>query len=233
MSPVKFEKRDRLGVIFDLDGVLVDSSEYHYLSWLAWGREVNEIDKAELSREWFAATFGSRNESIIPPLFSRRLDEAEVARHAARKEELFREQALGKLEPLPGAGELVVSLAKAGFLLAIGSSTPPENLTVVLDDIGLASHFPEQYRVCGGDVKEGKPDPEVFLTAASRMDLPPGRCLVIEDAGVGVRAAKAAGMACVGVTTTRPAERLKEAGADWVVGSLEDIDVSLIWPDLF
>lgn len=233
MSPVKFEKRDRLGVIFDLDGVLVDSSEYHYLSWLAWGDEVDEIDKAELSREWFAATFGSRNESIIPSLFSRALTEAEVTRHAQRKEELFRELAVGKLVPLPGAMELVTALTEAGFLLAIGSSTPPENLGVVLDEIGLAPFFPIERRVCGADVTNGKPDPEVFLMAAQRLDLPPGRCLVIEDAGVGVRAAKAAGMACVGVTTTRPAERLKEAGADWVVGSLEDIDVSLIWPDLF
>ncbi len=225
MSNEKFEKRDRIGVIFDLDGVLVDSTEFHYRSWLAWGEEVEEIDPADLSRHWFEATFGSRNESIIPPLFNRALTESEVARHAARKEELFRKLAMGKLETLPGARELVASLADAGFLLAIGSSTPPENLTVVLEQIGLAARFPAEHRVCGADVKLGKPDPEVFLTAADRLDLPPGRCLVIEDAGVGVQAAKAADMACIGVTTTRTEARLLEAGADWVVDSLEELNV--------
>lgn len=216
-------RSENWGVIFDLDGVLVDSSEFHYRSWLAWGQEVEDIDLADLTREWFGATFGSRNGSIIPPLFQRPLGEAEITRHADRKEELFRELAVGHLEPLPGASELVEGLAQAGIPVAIGSSTPPENLLIVLEEIGLASFFPAGLRVCGADVVKGKPDPEVFLAAAQRLGLPPARCVVIEDAGVGVRAARAAGIACIGVTTTRPTVRLKEAGADWIVGSLEDV----------
>jgi len=230
--------KNRLGVIFDLDGVLVDSSEFHYGSWLAWGREVDEIDPTDLSREWFEATFGSRNGSIIPPLFDGPLTAAEIARHAHRKEELFRELALGRLEPLPGSRELVACLTEAGVPMAIGSSTPPENLAIVLEQIGLSSFFPQEHRVCGADVTKGKPDPEVFLTAAQRLDLPPALCVVIEDAGVGIKAAKAAGMACIGVTTTssssrsetercpdatRSAKKLEEAGADVVVGSLEEV----------
>ena len=186
--------RTSYGVIFDLDGVLVDSSKFHYESWLSWGREVDEVDLADLSGEWFSATFGSRNESIIPPLFHRRLTDREIARHANRKEELFRQIAIDRLEPLPGARELVASLTEVGIRVAIGSSTPPENLGVVLERIGLASYFPTEHRVCGADVTRGKPDPEVFLAAAARLGLPPARCLVVEDAGVGVRAAKAAGI---------------------------------------
>jgi len=121
---------------------------------------------------------------------------------------------------MPGVMELLRALAKAGFGLAIGSSAPPENIEVVLDR--LQAHALFDAVVSAADVTRGKPDPQVFLTAAARLRIPPERCVVVEDAALGVEAAKAAGMATVGfISTGRTRESL--AAADLVVDRLSDL----------
>lgn len=206
------------GVIFDLDGVLVDTSECHYQSWLALGREYGFT----MSRDFFLETFGQRNVTIIPHLVSQTLSPEEIHQLSERKEELYRQICRGQLQPLPGALQLVRSLSEAGFKLAIGSSTARANIDLVLEELELKPFF--QTIVSAEEVRRGKPDPEVFLKAAARMGVPPSKCVVIEDAPAGIEAGKRAGMRTIAVTTTHPRERF-EGIADKVVKSLEFLTI--------
>lgn len=202
-------------MIFDLDGVLVDSSAFHQESWRLVGLERG----FEMTDELFWRTFGMPNRQILPLLLSRELADQEVAELSERKEEAYRQLAAGRMQALPGSRELVRAVAEAGLRVALGSSTPMSNIRVVLDALGIREHF-EQI-VCSDDVTHGKPHPEVFLKAAGKLGVAPNRCAVIEDAVVGVEAAKAAGMRCIAVTTTHGAEKLR--AADLVVPDLTHV----------
>lgn len=200
--------------IFDLDGVLIDSSPFHYEGWVRLGKEVGFT----MTPEFFRATFGRRNDAILRRLVPDATEE-QIARWSDRKEALYREAARGKLRPLPGATELLQVLRGRGFRLAIASSTPRQNITFALAELKLMGTF--DVLVGAEDVQRGKPDPEVFLTAAQRLCVPPSSCVVFEDAVAGVEAAKRGGMKCIAVTTTNPREKLD--AADLVVDSLMEV----------
>jgi beta-phosphoglucomutase family hydrolase len=200
-------------VLWDLDGVLVDSAPYH---GRAWG-ELMASQGRELSDAEFRRTFGWRNDAILSYLLGD-LSPEDVTRLAARKEELFREAARGNIVALPGALALLRLLRERGLELALVSSTPRANIDLVLSSLGLETAF--DVVIGEEDVKHGKPDPEGFLLAAERLAVAPGECVVIEDAPAGVEAAKRGGMRCVGVSRDRPRDAL--ALADLVVESLED-----------
>lgn len=204
-------------VIFDMDGVLVDSHAAHFASWQRTCAEHGLI----LDAARFAATFGMTSGAIIRELFGDRFPDPAAQRALDdRKEALYRELVADDFPAVDGARELVQALAAAGHPLALGSSGPPENVALVLDQLGVRDLFAAV--VTGRDVSRGKPDPQVFLLAAERLGLPPEGCVVIEDAPVGVAAAKAAGMCCIGFCGTgRPAAEL--AGADRVVASLREV----------
>lgn len=204
------------GALFDLDGVIVDSSQFHYESWVKLGEEVGFV----MTHEFFRKTFGQRNDLIIRQLVPNATDE-QIAKWGARKEELYREVARGRLVPLPGVMELILGLKELGFKLAIASSTPRINIAFAIEQLSMGELFDDF--VGAEDVKHGKPDPEVFLTAAQRIGAPPERCVVFEDAIAGVIAAKRGGMKCIAVTTTNPRKALEEAGADLIVDSLTEI----------
>ena len=207
-------------VIFDFDGVVIDSHEAHERSWFALAAELGK----DLSRETFVSTFGQRNESILPFLgWADEGDRERIQQLGDRKEGLYREilRAEG-IEPLPGVVALLKDLAAAGIPCAIGTSTPRANVECVLEITGLGGFFKDI--AASEDVTRGKPDPEVFLKAAAKLGAEPFRCVVIEDAHVGIRAAKAAGMKAVAVTTTHPAESLKPEGPDRIEASLQPVD---------
>jgi beta-phosphoglucomutase len=185
------------GVIFDMDGVLVDSSQAHLASWQALGREIGRDFPPSL----FQATFGMHNHQIIPLWLGETPPDLE--RLAQRKEELYRAAAPATVRALPGAVELVRELAGEGFALAVASSGPRANVELILDLLGLRPLFAAL--ATGEDVRRGKPDPEVFRVALERLGLPPQACVVIEDAPQGVEGALAAGTAVVAVCSTRPA----------------------------
>ncbi len=203
------------GVIFDLDGVLVDSSSFHRESWRLVGLERGFV----MTDELFWRTFGMPNRQILPLLIGPDVSEADIAELSERKEEVYREVCAGRIRPLPGAVDLVRAVAADGLRIALGSSTPWSNIRVILDALGIRECF--QQIVCSDDVTHGKPHPEVFLKAAAKLGLEPSRCVVIEDAVVGVQAAKAAGMHCLAVATTHAAEKLAEA--DRVVPDLTHV----------
>jgi beta-phosphoglucomutase len=216
-----------LGVIFDMDGVLVDSSQAHFDSWQALGHETggHETGGQEtgiaLTREQFVATFGRTSREILRQFWPHvATSDAAVAELDSRKEAIFRELLARDFPAMDGAVELIDALAAERFALAIGSSGPPENVALVLDKLGRREAF--RGIVTGMDVSRGKPDPQVFLLAAERIGLPPDRCVVIEDAPAGVAAAKAAGAKCIGLASLgRDPQTL--AQADWVVRSLREI----------
>src|SRR3989449_9371018 len=199
-----------------MDGVLVNSMEFHYQAY----REVLSRYGRGLSREeYLGSLIGLRNYVILRRLLGD-LPQEEIERLMTAKEAAFRRRVAGNVQPLPGAAELVRRAHVAGLKQAIVSSTPCENIELVVDSLGLRSMF--DTLVGEEDAERGKPDPEGFLVAAKRVSVPPRDCVVIEDAPEGIAGGKAAGMRCIGVTTTRPSEKLAEAGADLVVSSLED-----------
>jgi len=184
-------------VLWDLDGTLVDSEEYH---WRAW-RDTMEAEGVVLTHEQFLATFGLRNDAIIPQWLGPRTGAERVARIGGAKETAYRALVRsGGLAPLPGAVEWVRRLAAEGWRQAVASSAPRENIDVVLEAIGLAGCF--EAIVSAEDVRRGKPDPEVFLAAAARLGVEPRRSIVVEDAAAGVEAARRAGMRSIGVKRT-------------------------------
>jgi beta-phosphoglucomutase len=210
-------------VIFDVDGVLVDSYRPHFESWV---RLFAEFDR-DYSEDQFRAGFGRTSNEILQEWAAshgQQWDAARIAQLADRKEALYRDVIRENFVAVDGASELVESLHAAGFLLGIGSSGPPENVQVVMERLPVATHF--QTQVTGADVERGKPDPQVFLLGAERLGILPVECAVIEDAMPGINAANAARMASVGLVGTTTRERL--AAADLVVNSLRDLSPDTI-----
>ncbi|MCS7089779.1 MAG: HAD family phosphatase [Verrucomicrobiota bacterium] len=204
--------------IFDWDGVLVDSSRAHERSWEQLAAEVGR----SLFPGFFQQSFGMKNERILRELLRWTDDPLELKRLGDRKEELFRAEVRRfPLRLLPGAAEFLECLRVGGIPRAVGSSTPRANIDCVIDSLGLRGMF--QALVTGDDVRKGKPDPEVFLLAAQRLGMPPERCVVFEDAPVGVEAARRAGMPVVGVAGTHPPDHLQ--GCKRVVHRLDEITV--------
>jgi beta-phosphoglucomutase len=202
------------GILWDLDGVIVSSMDYHYRAY----SEVLAQRGVKLSREkYLKEMIGLRNYTILRRVLGD-LPDDEIFRLAELKEETFRRLVRGQVKPLPGAAELVRRARDNGIKQAIVSSTPGANIELMLQSLGLYECF--EAIVGEEDAEHGKPDPEGFLVAASRLAVPPPECVVIEDAPEGIAAGKAGGMRCIGVTTTRPPAKLSQA--DLVVDSLED-----------
>ena len=198
-------------VLWDLDGTLLDSEEYHWRSW----RETMAGLGRPITREQFLATFGLRNDEILPRWLGAGA-KREVIDHVSHdKEELYRKLLReGGVAPLAGAAEWVRRLQKEGWRQAIASSAPRANVDVVLEVLGMASFF--QAVVSAEDVTAGKPDPQVFLTAAARLEVRPTDCIVVEDSPMGIQAAHRAGMHSIGVSRNG-----RVAAADIAVAALD------------
>jgi len=204
------------GVIFDMDGVLVDSADAHWESW----RRLAHENQRTAAREQFAATFGRQNRDIVPILFGE-VSAAKTQALSDRKEALYRDLIRDHPPVVPGAVELIRSLFAAGAVLAVGSSGPRANIDLVLTAMEVIDAI--TVVVSADDVTRGKPDPQVFQLAAERLGLPPGRCIVIEDAPAGVLAAKAAGARAVAVLIHHPRQAFPQA--DCLVDRLSDLSV--------
>ncbi len=170
--------RSDLAVLFDLDGVIVDSRPYHLAAWHQFARD----ESIEHTPDYFTQMFGLRNDAIIGGLVAD-LPPERLAELAARKEQLFRDAARGHLEPLPGVRELLDALDARAVPRAIVTSTPRANLEMILETLA-SPRF--QALVAEEDASRGKPDPEGFLVAARRLDVAAEICVVIEDAPAGL-----------------------------------------------
>ena len=207
-------------VLWDLDGTLVDSEEYHWLSW----RGAMQAEGIDLSYERFLASFGQRNDRILAAWLGADADPARVRRVGDGKEAEYRRLAEERgLTPLPGAREWLESLRAAGWKQAIASSAPRLNVETmlrVLDMLPMDRLLDAV--VSAEDVTRGKPEPDVFLAAAAKLAVPPSRCIVVEDAAAGVEAGRRAGMRTIGVNARAPLD------ADIYVRTLADLE-----PDAF
>ncbi len=211
-------------VIWDVDGTLVDTAEMHFQAWLELCQELDR----PFTRDDFAATFGRRNPEIFRILFGNRFDDAEIDRLALRKEEFYRGAARNGVDLLPGVRPLLEGLKAAGIAQAIGSSAPRANVELI-GEITRSQHLFDAVS-CAEDTTRGKPDPQVFLVAAQKLGVAPDRCVVMEDAVAGVEAARAGGMKCIAVSFVghHPEAKLRAAGADLVVPTLERVSVQTI-----
>lgn len=206
-------------VIWDLDGVILDSAEEHREAWQRLAHE----EGVPMSDADFWATFGKRNDDIFAMLWGT-LTKEQARELANRKEAYFRELIRHTAVALPGAMELMKGLHDAGFSQALASSTPTENIELIGDVLGLKQYL--TVLVSGETVAHGKPAPDIFLKAAQELGVEPSRSLVIEDAVAGVQAAHAAGMRCIAVAGNRDLPGLREA--ELMVTSLTEVTVETI-----
>jgi len=207
------------GAIFDWDGVIIDSSGYHEESWELLAKQENKT----LPPGYFKKAFGKKNEDIIPEVLKWTQEKKEIQRLSGLKEKLYRQIMSDRgISPLRGVKPFLKMLHKNKIPCCVGSSTPRLNIATALELLGLEDYFP--LIIAAEDVSKGKPDPQVFLLAARRLNLAPAQCIVFEDALAGIQAAKAGGMKVVAVTTTHPASELTEA--DLVVDRLDALSIA-------
>jgi beta-phosphoglucomutase len=199
-------------VLWDLDGTLVDSGDAH---WLAWHGTM-AAEGLSIDYEQFLASFGQRNDRILRGWLGEDVSEETVRRIGDAKEAAYRRLAADHgLTPLPGAVDWIDRLRRQGWRQAIASSAPRLNVEVVLRILSLDSLF--DAITAAEDVTIGKPDPQVFLTAAAVLATPASRCVVVEDAAAGIEAARRAGMRSIGVSCT------VSVGGDVSVSSLSEL----------
>ncbi len=196
------------GVIFDMDGVLVDTEAWICRAAMAMFAERGLVVKPED----FLPFVGAGEDRYLGGVAGKYGFAFDLGRDKARTYELYAGMVRGRLQPLPGAREFIAGCRSRGLRLALATSADRVKMETNLREIGLpVASF--DAAVNGLDVARKKPDPEIFLLAARRLALDPAACLVVEDAVNGVAAAKAAGCRCLALTTSFPREKL--AAADW------------------
>jgi len=205
-------------VIFDMDGVLADTGPIHYESWVKLAKQI----RVKFSKKIFNLTFGQQSVSITRELVGPKIKQEVVEKWANLKERYYREMVKDKLNPLPGALVLIKELHARNFKLAIGSSGPPENVDLLLSTLKIKNYF--DVIITAAEVKNGKPAPDVFLIAAEKLNIKADNCLVIEDAPVGITAARKAGMKVIALRTTHCNVELLDA--DMVVQDLIYININ-------
>ncbi|MCW5912145.1 MAG: beta-phosphoglucomutase [Cyclobacteriaceae bacterium] len=207
-------------VIFDLDGVIVDTAHYHYIAWKRLASELG-ITLTLQHNELLKGVSRMHSLEIILNLGNIRLPQAEKEALADKKNKWFMEyiESIRPEEIFPGVKELLVNCRKQNLKTALASSS--KNAPRVIELLGIAHLFDTM--VDGTMITHSKPDPEIFLLAAKKLDVEPGKCLVFEDAEAGVEAALAAGMKCVGVGS---AGQLNKANI--IVKQTADFDLAKI-----
>jgi len=196
-----FSARRVAGVIFDIDGTLLDNMPFHIEAFEAFTAAHGLPPLTLEMRKWMD---GRRNADIFPRLFERTLTEAEIAGLSHEKESAYRRLSAGRLKPLAGLMRLVDGLDAAAVPIALATSAPRENVEHTLRELDLASRLTVIAR--SDEVAHGKPEPDVFLEAARKLGVDATDCVAFEDAPMGVVAAVRAGMTTVAITTSYPAE---------------------------
>ncbi len=211
--------------VFDMDGVLIDSGAHHRH---AWRMLLDEMGAEPADPEHWRLTIGRPSEEAIPLLLGRRVSDAEARRLARRKRDFYQARAQAGLDPVLGVREFLESLEELGVPCAVGTSASRWDAERLLDDLGLLRFF--DVMVTADDVMLGKPDPEVWVQVARRLRVPVARCVVFEDAPVGIQAARAAGMRAIGVTTAHRDDELIAAGASLTIPDFRGLEWSRIAP---
>lgn len=194
-------------VIFDMDGVLADTRDFHLQAF----QELGAPHGVPMTAAQFQTMFGLENSKFLPIMFGREMGPDEIKEMADWKEARYRELIADRLTLLPGARELIHWFTTRGIPISVASSAPRANIEQILQSAGVAEAFTATLSC--EDVTRHKPEPDVFLLAAERMQASPDRCWVIEDSLHGIEAAKAARCQALAVATTHPAADLGPADA--------------------
>ena len=210
-------KNEARAIIWDMDGVIADTSPYHLkgLQIVLRKRGVNYTE------EDFQRNTGKRNDTIIKSVLGEKIPQKEIMAITREKDETFRQLMGQNIRPFPGVLKLITSLKEHGFKIAIASAAPMENIQLITQSLKIANCF--DAIVSSWEVDKGKPDPQTFLLAAQKLGVEAEHCIVIEDAIAGVTASQRAGMHCIAVTNTSTKEDLQEA--DLVIDTLEKITI--------
>ncbi len=210
-------KNEVKAVIWDMDGVIADTAQYHLKGW----QMVFQKRGVNYTEEDFRRNTGKRSDSIIRSILGKKIAHGEIMAIIREKDENFRQLMGQNIRPFPGVLKLITSLKEHKFKIAIASSAPMENIRLITQSLKIHNCF--DAIVSGWEVTEGKPNPQTFLLTAEKLGVETEHCIVIEDAIAGVTASKRAGIHCIAVTNTTPREDLREA--DLVIDTLEEITV--------
>lgn len=202
--------------VFDMDGVIVDTNPYHKIALRQFAEKYGySISEEELIKK----IYGRTNKEWIPVLFGKSLSAEEVDRYGEEKERLFRDLYKKDIRPLKGLKNFLDQMGELKIPRAIGTSAPRSNLDFILDETHLRKYF--TITLDEDDVTRGKPDPEIYIKCAAKLQMPPAQCIVFEDSLSGIASARAAGCPVVGVATTHSAEEL---GTKVVIKDFSELD---------
>ena len=206
-----------------MDGVLVNNLEVHREAFMEFFRRYG----VKRTFEDLSRVFGMGNDDIMGELMPRDVVERVGIRELGHeKEAIYREIYAPTITPQPGLLDLLAQLKGESILCAVGSSGYRLNVNFVLEKCHIEPYFSAV--VAGDEVTRCKPDPEIYLTAASKLGLRPEECIVFEDAEAGIESAKRAGMKVVALATTFSREFLEETDADYIINDFRDVDVELL-----
>jgi len=189
-------------LIFDMDGVIVDNHQWHFKAWVEFGKR----HWLRITRTEFDKHVGTTNASILNALFSDKLNSKQVNVLSKEKENIYREIYAPHIQPVSGLPEFLQYASDSGIPIALATSAIAENVDFTLDATGLRKYF--AHITDASMVKKGKPDPEIYLKTAKKLDVNPAECIVFEDSIAGIIAAQKAGMFAVGLATSFKASDL-------------------------
>lgn len=211
-----------IAALFDMDGVIVHTNPYHKKAFKIFLEKHNvSLTDEELKEH----VYGRTNAEIFPYIFKDEYTEEKGEEWANEKESLFRELYKNDAKPVPGLVNFLEELKNAGIKSAVGTSAPVENLDFVMEALDLRKYFDAFLH--SADVSEGKPNPEIYLKAADRLNTNPDSCVVFEDSIAGVKAGINAGMKVVAVATTHSAEEFE--GSHLVIKDFEEFTVEKLY----
>lgn len=211
------------GLLFDMDGVLVNNLDIHRQAFAEFFRRYG----VERSFDDLSRVFGKGNDDIMGELMPKDVVERVGIRELGyQKEAIYREIYAPIITPQPGLKEFLADAERNGLKSAVGSSGYRVNVDFVLERCDIARHF--SAIVAGDEVTRCKPDPEIYLTAASKLGLRPEECVVFEDAEAGIESAKRAGVKVVALATTFSREFLEKSDADYIIDDFRDIDIATL-----
>ncbi len=211
------------GVLFDMDGVLVDSEPFICKAAIMMFEELGY----KVAAEDFHPFLGMGENRYIGGVAESHGIQVDIDKVKKRTYEIYKEIVRGKLSPLPGSHEFIGKCRKKGFKLALATSADKVKMEINLMEIGLSADIFGSI-ITGLDVEKKKPSPDIYIKAAEKLMLKPSECLVVEDAVSGIKAGKSAGCRCLAVTNSFNASVLNEA--DWICRALTEVpDEALNW----
>jgi beta-phosphoglucomutase family hydrolase len=209
--------------LFDMDGVLIDNTDFHVNAWLQFAQKHGR----PLTKDQYIENINGRvSADAMAYVFQRSISPGELIVLTEEKEAIYRELYRPHLQPAPGLLDFLNALKADGVKLAVGTSAPESNVRFTLDGLPLRPYFDAV--VDASMIHRGKPDPEIYLTAAERVGVTPARCVVFEDAFAGIEAGLRAGMAVVAVATTHTRDELTDTGAALIINDFTEITVEQV-----